>query len=297
MPSFFDPSVRLATITAGFAYTAALRMLTLSPTPTRWRPSPLLVISIILHSAAIGGLIIDPASWRWALLAVALNHAVLTVAVLWPQNRLLGPNWNRLPQAAANRGEIALTIDDGPDPEVTPQVLAILAAHDVLATFFCIGRNVARYPELAREIAGHGHALENHSDDHGWHFALLGVGGFTRELAAAQQKIAGVAGVLPLFFRAPAGVRSPLLDPALCRIGLRLASWTRRGFDTVERDPATVLRRLLNDLRAGDILLVHDGNSARTVSGTPVIVEVLPQVLAAIRTAGLRPVTLRAALQ
>ena len=78
---------------------------------------------------------------------------------------------------------------------------------------------------------------------------------------------------------------------------MRFASWTRRGFDTVERDPASVVRRLLNELRAGDILLVHDGNSARTAAGTPVILEVLPQVLAAIRAAGLRPVTLRAALQ
>lgn len=271
--------------------------MTLSPNPIRWCPSPLLSISILLHGAAVIAFLIDPATWRWALIAVVSNQVVLTAVVLWPQNRLLGPNWNRLPQRAIDRNEVALTIDDGPDPEVTPQVLAILADHDVRATFFCIGRNVARYPELAREIVQRGHALENHSDHHGWHFALLGVGGFTRELAAAQHTIAGVAGVVPLFFRAPAGVRSPLLDPALCRVGLRLASWTRRGFDTVERDPATVVRRLLSNLRAGDILLVHDGNSARTAAGTPVILEALPEVLAAIRTAGLRPVTLRAALQ
>ena len=269
----------------------------MTPTPIRWRPSPLVSFSILLHVVAVVAAVLTPELWDWALIAILLNHAVLTTFGFRPRSRMLGPNWNRLPQAAADRGEIALTIDDGPDPEVTPQVLAILAAHDVKATFFCIGRNVAAHPELAREIVRRGHALENHSDRHGWHFSLLGVGGFTRDLTAAQERIAGVTGVAPVFFRAPAGVRSPLLEPALCRVGLRFASWTRRGFDTVERDPASVVRRLLSNLRAGDILLVHDGNSARTAAGTPVILEVLPEVLAAIRAAGLRPVTLRAALQ
>jgi peptidoglycan/xylan/chitin deacetylase (PgdA/CDA1 family) len=268
----------------------------MTPVPTSWHPTPLLAFSILLHIAAVTAILANPALWRWAIGAVVANHALLTAIGIWPRSRLLGPNWTRLPEDAAARGEIAITIDDGPDPAVTPQVLDILDAHGVHATFFCIGKNIARYPELARDIVRRGHAVENHSDQHWWHFALLGVGGFTRELAAAQKTIAGVTGQSPLFFRAPAGLRSPLLDPALCRVGLRLASWTRRGFDTVERNHDTVLRRLLANLRGGDILLVHDGNAARTATGTPVILEVLPQVLSAIRAAGLRPVTLRSLL-
>ena len=262
----------------------------------RWRPTPLLALSILLHAAAVIALIVYPASWAWSLLAIVVNHAVLTVFGFWPQSRMLGPNWDRLPQAAIDRGEVALTFDDGPDPVVTPQVLTILDAHGAKATFFSIGRNVARHPEVARDIVRRGHALENHSDGHGWHFSLMGVGAITRELAAAQATIAGVTGVTPTFFRAPAGVRSPLLEPALCRVGLRVVSWTRRGFDTVQRDPEHVLRRLLGDLRAGDILLLHDGNSALTASGSPVILEVLPKVLLAVRAAGLSPVTLRETL-
>jgi peptidoglycan-N-acetylglucosamine deacetylase len=269
----------------------------MTPVPTPWHPTPLLVFSILLHIAAVIVLLVNPALWRWAAGAVLANHALLAAVGLWPRSRMLGPNWIRLPADAAARGEVALTIDDGPDPAVTPQVLDILDAHGVRATFFCIGRNVARYPDLSREIVRRGHAMENHSDRHWWHFAFLGVGGFARELAAAQQTIADVTGQLPVFFRAPAGLRSPLLDPALCRMGLRLASWTRRGFDTVERNPDTVLRRLLLNLQGGDILLVHDGNAARTAAGSPVILEVLPQVLSAIRAAGLTPVTLRALLQ
>jgi peptidoglycan/xylan/chitin deacetylase (PgdA/CDA1 family) len=99
-----------------------------------------------------------------------------------------------------------------------------------------------------------------------------------------------------LFFRAPAGLRNPFLDPVLARLGLRLASWSARGFDTRIGDVERVKNRLLRGLRAGAILLLHDGNAARTPGGTPVILEVLPTVLAAARAANLRFVTLRHAL-
>jgi peptidoglycan/xylan/chitin deacetylase (PgdA/CDA1 family) len=124
----------------------------------------------------------------------------------------------------------------------------------------------------------------------------LGPGGIAAEIARAQDTIAAVTGERPRFFRAPAGLRSPLLDPVLARFGLRLASWTRRGFDTVNPDPAIVFERLTRGLRSGDILLLHDGHAAHTASGTPVILEVLPRVLQAVAAAKLTPITLRAAL-
>jgi hypothetical protein len=89
-----------------------------------------------------------------------------------------------------------------------------------------------------------------------------------------------------------AGLRNPFLDPVLHGLGLRLATWSRRGFDTRESDPDKVLRRLSQGLAAGDILLLHDGNAARTASGQALILAVLPALLDAIRTQGLNPVTL-----
>jgi len=172
----------------------------------------------------------------------------------------------------------------------------MLAARGIHATFFCVGRKVKRHPNLCRDMIRHGHAVENHSANHLWNFALLGLGGVQRELQEAQRTIEATTGEAPLFFRAPAGVRNPLLEAALSRIGLRLASWTRRGFDTRERSPDVVLRRLLRNLSAGDILLVHDGNAARTESGEPMILAVLPRLLDALHAAGLRPVTLRSLL-
>ena len=116
------------------------------------------------------------------------------------------------------------------------------------------------------------------------------------EIQRAQATIADVVGEAPRFFRAPAGLRNPFLDPILSRLGLRLASWTRRGFDTVTREPEVVMRRLRRNLNAGDIVLLHDGHAARTRSGTPVIHAVLPALLAAVAAAKLIPCTLRASL-
>ena len=87
----------------------------------RWVPSPLLFASAALHLGAGAATLIRPRVWPWALGAVVLNHVVLTAAGLWPKSRLLGPNLTRLPARSALRGEVAITIDDGPDPEVTPR--------------------------------------------------------------------------------------------------------------------------------------------------------------------------------
>ena len=259
----------------------------------KWQPTRLIRASILLHVLAVMAIIAAPQQWHWALGAVLANHALLTLIGIWPRSHWLGSNWTQLPASATTRNEIALTIDDGPDPSVTPQVLEILDRHAARATFFCVGEKAARYPALCREIVRRGHAVENHSQHHRHFFALLGPSGFLRELQAAQDTLTGITGQSPQFFRAPAGIRNPLLDPALARLGLQLTSWSVRGFDTRIGDAARVSQRLLQGLRAGAILLLHDGNAARTPSGAAVILDVLPIVLAAARAANLHCVTLR----
>jgi peptidoglycan/xylan/chitin deacetylase (PgdA/CDA1 family) len=261
-----------------------------------WRPTPLLSASVALHVAAVAVTAARPHDWPWALGAVLADHLVLSGVGLWPRSTLLGPNWSRLPDEVAGRGAVAITIDDGPDPDITPRVLALLDEHDVKATFFCVGDRVLRHPELAREIVRRGHAMENHSQRHVHHFSLLGPRGLAQEIGRAQASIAGVVGVAPRFFRAPAGLRNPLLDPVLTHLGLQLASWTRRGFDTVSHDAEAVLGKLTHHLGAGDILLLHDGHAGRTRAGEPIVFEVLPRLLQAMAAAKLRPITLREAL-
>jgi peptidoglycan-N-acetylglucosamine deacetylase len=257
-----------------------------------WFPSPLMKLSLVGHVLLVVVVLAAPRLWPWALACFVLNHVLIAVSGLIPRAALLGPNMTRLDRGAANTASVTITIDDGPDPGVTPAVLEILARYDARATFFCIGDRVLANPELAREIVRRGHTIENHSLHHYYRFSILGPWMMAREVRGGQEAIAATVGRRPTLFRAPAGFRNPFLEPILARLGVRLVSWTRRGFDTVETDPGTVLRRLLRSLAAGDILLLHDGRAARGMDGVPVIVAVLPALLEAIRQAGLSTTTL-----
>ncbi|HQT31852.1 MAG TPA: polysaccharide deacetylase family protein [Thiobacillus sp.] len=271
--------------------------MTPQPNPGRsWRPTALLWATLAIHVAALGLLVAQPAHWPWALAALLANHLVLSTVGLWPRSQALGPNWVRLPAAAAP-GHFAITIDDGPDPGVTPQVLDLLDQHAARATFFCIGSEAQRFPELCREIVRRGHAVENHSQHHYHHFATFGPRRMAREIETGAACLTELTGQRPRFFRPTAGLRNPFLEPILARNGLHLACWTQRGFDTRCKDADVVTRRLTRNLAAGDILLLHDGHAARTASGQPVILAVLPRVLQAAAARGLTPITLPAALE
>ncbi len=256
----------------------------------RWQRPPFVQATLGLHALAGVGLL-TPA-WPWSLGALAANHALIAATGLWPRSNWLGANLTHL---SRQRPEVAITIDDGPDPQVTPAVLDLLDELQAQATFFCIGDHVQRHPALAREIVRRGHALGNHSQHHRHHFSLMGPAQLRREISAAQATLEDITGCRPRFFRAPAGLRNIFLDPVLHELGLQLASWTRRGFDTRTGDADLVLRRLTRQLGAGDILLLHDHHAALSPTGRPVLLEVLPPLLAAIRAQGLQPVRLDAA--
>ena len=262
------------------------------PPATPWRPSLFLRLSAALHGLALLAMLAWPSQWPVWLGWVVANHVILATAGLWPRSRLLGSNLTRLPPEAAARGEVALTFDDGPDPLVTPQVLAQLDAAGARATFFCVGDQLRRHPDLARDIVRRGHHIENHTDTHPNLFAAMGWRRMAQQVAGGQAAVEAVTGRAPRFFRAVAGLRNPWLDPILARQGLRLAAWTRRGYDTRTGDAEAVYQRLTRGLAAGDVLLMHDGHAARTPSGQPVVLAVLPRVLAALQAQGLRCVPL-----
>ena len=262
--------------------------------PRRWHPPPAIRFSLLLHAAGIVTLFIQPASWPWIIGVLLSNHLVLSSAVLWPTGQLLGPNLARLPQAAIQRGEVVLTFDDGPDPEVTPRVLDVLDQYQVHASFFCVGTKAAAYPNLLKEILRRGHSVENHSYHHSPYFPFYGIARLRREVQNTQTTIAGITSRAPVFFRAPAGFRSPFLDFVLARCGLHYVSWTRRGFDGVRCDPARVLQRLTRNLAAGDVLLLHDNAPAR--ADEPAVLTVLPALLQQLAAQNLKAVSLPAAL-
>lgn len=263
---------------------------------TAWRPGWFISMSIIIHLLAVAMVIWAPETWLWALGVLAANHLLITGMGLWPRSNWLGSNWTRLPEPAQSKGKIALTIDDGPDPVVTPKVLDILDRYHVKASFFCIGERALAHADLCREIIRRGHSIENHSMHHGHLFSTLGVAGLTREIGEAQRTLTNITGQSPQFFRAPAGLRNLFLDPVLYRLGLQLSSWSVRGFDTVVACPQRVKARLLGGLKAGAIVLMHDGNAAVGRNGQSIIEQVLPELIESAFERGLKFVTLRDAM-
>lgn len=256
-------------------------------TSTVYHYSGLLRISIVVHALAFC-LFFVPGGWLYALFLMFGNHVVLVAQGLWPRSQWLGVNITRVPQAKAGNA-VYITIDDGPCPEVTPQVLQILEQYHAKATFFCIGKRVQQHPDLAKAIVAAGHKLENHSMMHSHAFSLWGTQKIYRDVVSAQTVIQAATDTSPQYFRAPAGLRNIFLDRVLQKLGLRLVSWTRRGFDTRQRNAGVVLDGLCRNLLAGDILLLHDGNAAHTFSGKAVIVEVLPVLLQTLFDNNLRP--------
>ena len=262
--------------------------------PSRpWQPTPFVKASFALHAVSAIAVGSSPATWPWALAAVAANQVLIGGAVMWPRSTWIGENIRRLPPSSIFQNEIALTFDDGPDPDITPRVLDLLDAAGQKASFYVVGERATKYPHVIQDIVKRGHAVENHSHHHTHSFAFYSSSRLHRELDAAQQAIADVTGSLPRFFRAPMGFRTPFLDPVIARLGLHYTSWTRRGFDSTAKHSAQVLRRLVTGLQAGDILLLHDGSMLRTRRERAIVLDVLPDLLKNISDRGLKSVTLR----
>jgi len=257
--------------------------------------SPFIQFCLTFHIAALIIFLIWPALWIEIVAGLFILHAIIAIAGLLPTCALLGPNITRLQTAAAARGDIAITIDDGPDPQVTPLVLKILREHGARATFFCIGERARAHADVCREIIAAGHAIENHGQRHRTFTSLFGPRGWQDEIVDAQQTLEKITGSAPLFFRPIAGLRNPFLEPLLRRLDLRLVSWTRRGYDTRADESDRVYAKLTRNLSGGDILLLHDGNAARSAQGTPIILDVLPRLLDELARRNLKTVTLRAA--
>jgi len=253
-----------------------------------WCPSPFVRGSILFQLGGWPLVLSGPGLPPLLIEALVLNHALLFAASLRPQDTLLGPNMVRLTAERAASGDIALTFDDGPDPDTTPAVLDLLDNHGVSASFFCVAERARRHPNLTREIAARGHRVENHSDRHRNGFALQGPRAIRDEIRRAQDTLADLSGRAPRFFRAPFGIRNPWIAPVLRQLDLRLVSWTRRGYDGVLGDPERVLALLLRGFGAGDIVLLHDGYGPRDTRGRPVVLSVLPQLLEEIAVRRLR---------
>lgn len=181
-------------------------------------------------------------SFKACAVALALAHHPVAAAVMffapdpWIFVQFILPGQQAFGPAATSfktsGRQVWLTIDDGPDPDSTPHVLKLLRDHGARATFFVVGAQVAKHPELARQIAAEGHTLANHTQTHpSGHFWRA-----TPERTAAE--IDGCVAALLLanapferYFRPPVGIRNPFLDPQLASRGMSLVLWNARGLE------------------------------------------------------------------
>jgi peptidoglycan/xylan/chitin deacetylase (PgdA/CDA1 family) len=152
---------------------------------------------------------------------------------------------------------VALTFDDGPDPDVTPQLLELLRRQGVQATFFVAGARAERHPGLIREILSRGHTLGNHSYHHDPLLMLRSQAKLREEVARTQDVLSAFA-VRPLTFRPPVGITNPRLSGVLRELGMYCVTFSCRAFDRGNRRIAGLAEIILKKVRPGDIILLHD---------------------------------------
>ena len=215
----------------------------------------------------------------WGLLAaLAAGH----FAVPWALHQRLG--LGLVVRARGGRGEVALTFDDGPDPETTPAVLAALEAKGVRATFFMLGEKLLRHPELAREVKARGHevALHGHHHRHAW---LKTPWGPIADLDRALEAYAQVFGGRPRFFRPPHGGWTEPFFFAVRARGLVPVQWNLEAGDWVpNKSPEDVAKKVLTRLIPGDIVVMHDAGPGGKKSPAA-----LKKLLPELKARGFRP--------
>lgn len=156
-----------------------------------------------------------------------------------------------------NRG-VALTFDDGPDPETTPAILAILKECKVKATFFVIGKKAELYPDLVRQMDSEGHIVANHSYSHSWAIGFFSTTRLANDMAKCNDIIGHIIGKTPVFFRPPFGVTNPRYKAALETNGLISLGWSLRSMDTQAQNKYQVIDKVMSKLKKGNIVLLHD---------------------------------------
>jgi len=239
---------------------------------------------LLLFTATNASLVLlYPFDWeRFFFCFVAYTTGTLTTLYLLfhPRNQFLVANRSRV--ESNGRRRVALTFDDGPNAEHTPRLLDILGEKGVKATFFVVGKEVEKRPDLLRRMVAEGHLPGNHTYSHPSLFCFLSPAGLRREIERGQQAIREACGVAPQHFRSPVGLRHPLLQKRLEEAGLEYISWQVRAFDTRLQESDAIAQRIVENTAAGDVILLHD----RPGAASERMLNALPKIIEELRTRG-----------
>ena len=193
---------------------------------------------------------------------------------------LFGPTLGKIP---SDRKVVALTFDDGPNPDATPLILDTLREKGVHATFFVLGSHVQRWPDLVQRIAHEGHQLGNHGYFHRkLHFKSPFY--VSRDIRLGIRAIKRAGAPAPQLFRAPHGFRSPWTTPIASSYGERTVGWSLGVWDSDRPGADEIVRRTLEGVQPGSIILLHDGDGynpdgdrLQTAAALPIIIDRLKE--------------------
>jgi 2,3-diketo-5-methylthio-1-phosphopentane phosphatase len=220
------------------------------------------------------------------LTGAGVYYATYAVRSQW-----LGPSdWH----GRADTSAVALTFDDGPSAD-TERILDVLAAHNLSATFFMLGRQAELFPDIARRVIDEGHEVGNHSYSHPI-YLFRGPSETRHQLERAQETITNVTGARPRFARPPCGVRTPAYFDAARQLGLRTVQWSVAGFDWKKLTGPEIADQVLRGAEPGSVILLHDGDSARKRDRSATVAA-LPMIIKGLQVRGLNVVPLSQLLE
>lgn len=189
-----------------------------------------------------------------ALLPPVIFLALCAIAPFLPRFSFYLPIISR---GRTGTKSIALSFDDGPSPDSTPQLLRLLGRYDLRATFFVTGERALRYPQLLKEIIASGHSIGNHSFSHDSLLMLRSSKRLRRDIEQTQV-ILRRAGIIAHAFRPPVGVTNPRLKEILADLDLYIVNFSCRIFDRGNKRIHGLSDKVLARIRAGDIVVLHD---------------------------------------
>ena len=207
----------------------------------------------LLFSAIVIGIFKFELSAWWLLAASVVYIHLLVLGAIYIRWNFYLKSFSQ----GVDKYLIALTFDDGPAGE-SDAILDILKEKKVSAAFFSIGRNADAHPSIVERWHMEGHVIGNHSYNHGFNFDWKSTTAMVEELDQTNETISKITGKKPLLFRPPYGVTNPNVAGAVKRTGMHSIAWNVRSFDTTAKDPQQLLSRILDQLKGGDIILLHD---------------------------------------
>ncbi len=254
-------------------------------TPTRFVVPALIGICWFVLAAVV---FVVPAHWPVLGVWLVLLLAAAAAGSAFPNLDFFGRSLSRRPSAA---GRVALTFDDGPDPEYTLQVADALEAGGGRGTFFVVGQRVLQHPEIVAALVARGHQVGLHGHTHVWHL-MLREPSLIADLLAADAAVHGATGRRARWYRPPIGLIAPPMMNVLRQWRLHFAGWSVRPLDGRVDDPSIVRQRVASAVSAGDVVLLHDASPLVGPPRRPPALDALPGILDDLRDKGLAPVTL-----